>query len=122
MPPRLVDLSHGIEHGMMTDPGRPAPVISDWLARSASTTRFAPGTTLPMGKIEMLANTGTSIDAPFHRYEGAADVAGYPLEAVAAVPGLIVRATQGVGRSLDADLLRGREVHGRAVLLHTGWD
>jgi len=128
MPPRLVDLSHEIEHGMITYPGLPAPVISDWLARSASTTRYAPGTTFQMGKIEMLANTGTYIDAPFHRYEGAADVAGYPLEAVAAVPGLIVRATQRGGRAgragrvLDADLLRGRDVRGRAVLLHTGWD
>ena len=119
---RLVDLSHEIEHGMVTYPGLPAPVISDWLARSASTTRYAPGTTFQMGKIEMLANTGTYIDAPFHRYEGGADVAGYALEAVAAVPGLVVRATERGSRALDADLVRGREVRGRAVLVHTGWD
>ena len=120
--PRLVDLSHEIEHGMITYAGLPAPVISDWLARSASTTRYAPGTTFQMGKIDMLANTGTYIDAPFHRYEGGADVAGYSLEAVAAVPGLVVRATQRGGRALDADVLRGLEVRGKAVLLHTGWD
>ena len=119
---RLVDLSHEIEHGMVTYPGLPAPVISDWLARSASTTRYAPGTTFQMGKIEMLANTGTYIDAPFHRYEGGADVAGYALEAIAAVPGLVFRATQRGGRALDADLFRGREVRGKAVLVHTGWD
>ena len=122
MAPRLVDLSHEIEHGMVTYPGLPTPVISDWLARSASTKRYAPGTTFQMGKIEMLANTGTYIDAPFHRYEAGADVAGYPLEAVAAVPGLVVRATQRSGRALDADLFRGRPVRGRAVLVHTGWD
>jgi kynurenine formamidase len=119
---RLVDLSHEIEHGMVTYPGLPTPVIGDWLARSASTTRYAPGTTFQMGKIEMLANTGTYIDAPFHRYEGGADIAGYALEAVAAVPGLVVRATQRGSRALDADLFRGREVRGRAVLVHTGWD
>ena len=122
MPRRLVDLSHEIEHGMVTYPGLPAPVISDWLARSASTTRYAPGTTFQMGKIEMLANTGTYIDAPFHRYEEGADVAGYALEAVAAVPGLVVRATQRGARALDADLFRGSEVRGKAVLVHTGWD
>ena len=122
MAPRLVDLSHEIEHGMLTYPGLPAPVISDWLARSASTARYAPGTTFQMGKIEMLANTGTYIDAPFHRYEGGADIAGYPLEAVAAVPGLVVRAIQREGRALDVDLFRGGDVRGSAVLVHTGWD
>jgi arylformamidase len=122
MRPRLVDLSHEIEHGMVTYPGLPAPVISDWLARSASTTRYAPGTTFQMGKIDMLANTGTYIDAPFHRYEGGADVAGYALEAVADLPGLVVRATQGSARALDVDLLRGRDVRAKAVLFHTGWD
>jgi len=119
---RLVDLSHEIEHGMVTYPGLPAPVISDWLARSASTTRYAPGTTFQMGKIDMLANTGTYIDAPFHRYEGGADIAGYGLAAVAALPGVVVRATQREGRALDAELFRGREARGKAVLLHTGWD
>lgn len=119
---RLVDLSHEIEHGMVTYPGLPAPVISDWLARSASTTRYAPGTTFQIGKIDMLANTGTYIDAPFHRYEGGPDVAGYPLEAIADLPGLVVRATERAGRALDADLFRGRDVRAKAVLLHTGWD
>lgn len=122
MPQRLVDLSHEIEHGMVTYPGLPAPVISDWLARSASTTRYAPGTTFQMGKIEMLANTGTYIDAPFHRYEGGADVAGYALAAVAALPGVVVRASQRGGRALDADVFSSRDVQDNAVLIHTGWD
>jgi kynurenine formamidase len=118
----LIDLSHEIEHGMITYPGLPAPVISDWLARSESTTRYAPGTTFQMGKIEMLANTGTYIDAPFHRYEGGADIAGYPLDAIADLPGVVVRATQRSSRALDVEVFRGRDVRGKAVLLHTGWD
>jgi len=122
MPQRLVDLSHEIEHGMITYPGLPAPAISDWLARSASTTRYAPGTTFQMGKIDMLANTGTYIDAPFHRYEGGADIAGYALAAVAALPGVVVRAPQRESRALDADVFSGRSVRGNAVLIHTGWD
>jgi len=80
---RLIDVSHTIEHGMVTYPGLPVPTISDWLSRDASQTRYAAGTTFQIGSIELLANTGTYIDAPFHRYEGGRDVADYPLEAVA---------------------------------------
>src|SRR3989449_3889739 len=72
---------------MVTYPGLPAPVISDWLSRDASRSRYALGTTFQMGKIELLANTGTYIDAPFHRYDGAKDIADYPLEAVADLEG-----------------------------------
>ena len=119
---RLVDLSHEVEHGMVTYPGLPAPVIGDWLARDASRARYARGTTFQIGKIEMLANTGTYIDAPFHRYDGGADVAGYPLEAVADLPGTVIRARERPGRALDTSWLRGRELAGQAVLVHTGWD
>lgn len=118
----LVDLSHEIEHGMVTYRGLPAPVIGDWLSREASRAKYAPGTTFQIGKIEMVANTGTYVDAPSHRHEGGADVAGFPLEAVADVPGLVVRATARAGRALDAGLFRGAEVRGKAVLVHTGWD
>jgi kynurenine formamidase len=122
MPRRLVDLSHEIEHGMVTYPGLPVPVIGDWLSRVASQTRYAPGTTFQIGKIELLANTGTYIDAPFHRFDGGKDVADYPLEAVADLAGVVVRATERAGRSLDDALFRGRDVRGKAVLVHTGWD
>ncbi len=84
---RLVDLSHEIEHGMVTYPGLPVPVIGDWLSRAASQTRYAPGTTFQIGKIELVANTGTYIDAPFHRYDGGKDIADYPLQAVANLEG-----------------------------------
>jgi kynurenine formamidase len=118
----LVDLSHEIEHGMVTYPGLAVPIISDWLSRDASRARYAPGTTFHIGKIEMIANTGTYMDAPFHRHAGGADIAAYPLEAVADLPGVVIRAATRVGRGLDAELFRGREVQGRAVLVHTGWD
>src|SRR5436309_3390925 len=122
MAERLVDLSHEIEHGMVTYRGLLAPTISDWLSRDASSTRYAPGTTFQIGKIELLANTGTYIVAPFHRYEGRSDVAGYPLDAVADLDGLVVRATKRSGRGLDATWFRERDVRGKAVLVHTGWD
>ena len=119
---RLVDLSHAIEHGMVTYPGLPAPTIGEWLSRDASRARYAPGTTFQMGKIEMLANTGTYIDAPFHRYEGAKDIADFPLEAVADLDGIVIRATERPDRALDASWFRGGAVGDRAVLVRTGWD
>lgn len=120
--PRLVDLSHEIEHGMVTYPGLPAPVVSDWLSREASRARYAPGTTFHIGKIEMVANTGTYMDAPFHRHAGGADISAFPLEAVADLDGLVVRAYVRRHRGVDAGAFREADVRGKAVLVHTGWD
>jgi len=119
---RLIDLSHEIEHGMVTYRGLPAPAVSDWLSREASASRYAPGTTFQIGKIELLANTGTYIDAPFHRYENGRDVAGYALETVADLPGVVVRVKSGAGRAIDAAWFTTLDVKGKAVLVHTGWD
>ncbi len=119
---RLIDLSHEIEHGMVTYRGLPAPTVSDWLTRAASTARYGPGTTFQIGKIELLANTGTYIDAPFHRYEDGRDVAGYALEAVADLPGIVVRSANAPARPIDASVFKGQDVKGKAVLVHTGWD
>jgi len=118
----LIDLSHEIEHGMVTYRGLPAPAISDWLSRDASSARYAPGTTFQIGRIDLLANTGTYIDAPFHRYGDGRDVAGYALEHVADLPGIVVRATARQNRAIDAAQFERFEVKGKAVLVHTGWD
>jgi len=106
---------------MVTYPGLPAPAVSDWLSRDASQTRYAPGTTFQIGRIELLANTGTYIDAPFHRYAGGNDVADFPLEAVADLEGVTVRAAA-AGPRLDPVLFRTLDLAGKAVLVHTGWD
>ena len=107
---------------MVTYRGLPAPAISDWLSRDASTARYGPGTTFQIGKIELLANTGTYIDAPFHRYEDGRDVAGYALDMVADLPGVVVRVKGGSGRPIDAARFAKLDVKGKAVLVHTGWD
>jgi len=119
---RLIDLSHEIEHGMVTYGGMPGPTISDWLTREASTARYTPGTTFQIGKIDLLANTGTYIDAPFHRYENGADIAGYRLEAVADLSGLVVRTTERSARAIDVAAFSRLDLKGKAVLVHTGWD
>lgn len=118
MPRRFVDLSHLVEAGMITYPGMPGPTISDYLTRSASRERYAAGTEFHIGRIEMIANTGTYLDTPFHRFDDGHDLAGLPLEAVAAVPGVVVDATD---RAIGADAFEGVDVTGRAVLVRTGW-
>ncbi len=118
----LVDLSHDVVHGMTTYRGLPGPVISDHLSRDASRGRYAPGTEFQIGRIEMVSNTGTYVDTPFHRYPSGHDLAGLPLEAVADLPGLVLRAPHARGREIGADLLRGHDLRGKAVLFHTGWD
>ncbi|MDG4793295.1 cyclase family protein [Micromonospora sp. WMMD1082] len=118
---RLVELSHVVTDGMITLPGWPAPRISDWLTREASRERYAPGTEFHVARIDMIANTGTYLDAPAHRYADGADLTGIPLDRLADLPGMVVRLPAGT-RAVDRLLLAPYDVAGRAVLLHTGWD
>jgi kynurenine formamidase len=118
---QLIDVSHTVEHGMITYKGLPAPMICDWLSREASHERYAPGTEFQIGKIEMVANTGTYVDSPFHRYANGKDLSELPLESVADLECLVVRVPQGA-TSIDEIPLPAAKVKGRAVLFHTGWD
>src|ERR1700704_4471738 len=88
---RLIDLSHTIEHGLITYKGLPAPVICDFLSREESKQHYAPGTEFQIGKIEMVANTGTYLDSPFHRYKGRSDLAQLQPTSLADLDGLVVR-------------------------------
>ena len=117
---QYIDLSHDIEAGMITYRGLPAPVITDFLSREASRKNYAAGTEFHIGKIEMVANTGTYLDSPFHRYENGIDLAGLPMESLVDLEGVVVAAT--AGRHVTADLFQGLPVHGKAVLIRTGWD
>jgi arylformamidase len=121
VPRRLVELSHQIRHGMVTYPGLPGPELSDYLPREASPARYGPGTEFHIGHISMVANTGTYLDSPFHRFAGATDVADLPLHSVADLDGVVVRVGAGQ-RAIDRDALAAYDVAGRAVLVHTGWD
>jgi kynurenine formamidase len=106
---------------MVTYPGLPGPEISDYLPREASPARYGPGTQFHIGRISMVANTGTYIDSPFHRFTDGTDVAGLPLQSVADLDGLVVR-IGAAGPAVDVDALAAYDVEGRAVLVHTGWD
>jgi arylformamidase len=118
---RLIDLSHTVEHGMVTYRGLPAPLICDFLSREDSRRLYATGTEFHIGKIEMVANTGTYLDSPFHRYGDGKDLSQLPLESVADLDAIVVRAPDESGRSIDAGAFRGLDLRGKAVLVHTGW-
>jgi len=118
----FVDLSHTIEHGMVTYPGLPGPIICDYMSRKDSRGRYADGVEFQIGKIEMVANTGTYIDAPFHRYADGKDVAGLRLEWLADLDAVVVHGPADGSRAVDWRAFAGRELRGRAVLVRTGWD
>jgi kynurenine formamidase len=119
---RIVDLSHLIEDGMTTYPGLPGPHICDFWTREASASSYDDGSSFQIGRIEMVANTGTYIDAPFHRYEDRADLADLPLPSLAELPGIVVRQPFETSIAVDVAAFGGLEVSGKAVLVHTGWD
>jgi arylformamidase len=117
---RLIDLSHTIEDGLITYKGLPAPVICDYWTREESARIYDGQASFQIGKIEMVANTGTYLDAPFHRYADGDDIAALKLEQVAGLPGLLVTVPPDQ-RAIDEACFAGLEVRGKAVLVQTGW-
>jgi kynurenine formamidase len=115
----LVDLSHVIEAGMTTYKGLPGPHICDYWEREASRAFYDDGASFQIGRIDMVANTGTYLDAPFHRFAEGDDLAALGLERLASLPGLVVRSD---AMAVDEDSFEGRDVAGKAVLVQTGWD
>jgi arylformamidase len=117
---RLVELSHVIRPGLITYPGLPGPVITPFLTREASRSRYAPGTEFAIDEITMVGNTGTYLDAPYHRFADGADLARIPLERTADRSALVVRVTGSRQREIGVGSLAAADVRGKAVLLHTG--
>jgi arylformamidase len=122
MDQRIVDLSHVIEDGMTTYPGLPAPHICDFWTREGSAANYEDGSSFQIGRIDMVANTGTYLDSPFHRYEDGKDLADLPLQSLANLPGMVVRRPWESELATDASHFQGLDVRGKAVLVHTGWD
>ncbi len=118
----IVDLSHVIEGGMVTYLGLPGPHICDFWTREGSAAHYDDGSTFQIGRIDMVANTGTYLDSPFHRFADGKDLAELPLESLADLPGIVVRRPHAEGIATDAADLQGVDVRGKAVLIHSGWD
>jgi arylformamidase len=118
---KLIDLSHVIEDGMVTYKGLPAPIICDYLSREKSKSFYESGTEFQIGKIEMVSNTGTYVDCPFHRYEDGKDLSQVALEKFANLPAIVVRIHHKEAITIDKKYFEGVDVKGKAVLVNTGW-
>ncbi|BDU17406.1 cyclase family protein [Lysobacter auxotrophicus] len=117
-----IELSHVIEDGLVTYPGLPAARICDYLSRERSREVYEAGTEFQIGRIDMVANTGTYLDCPSHRYEHGHDLSQIEPEAFCDLDAIVIRADHRDVRAIDASWFRDRELRGRAVLVHTGWD
>lgn len=119
---RVVDLSHVIREGLVTYPGLPAPVITSHLTREDSRSHYAEGTEFAMDIITMIGNTGTYLDSPYHRYGDGPDLAGLALDTLVDLPAEVFHLTDLTTLGIPAEVFFDRDLRGKAVLLHTGWD
>lgn len=117
----LIDLSHVVEDGMVTYKGLPAPVVCDYWTREESRQHYTGDTSFHIGRIDMVANTGTYLDSPFHRFAGGQDLADLDLTRLANLEGVVVQAAN-LGRAIGQEAFTGLDLAGKAVLVHTGWD
>lgn len=118
---QMIDVSHNVEHGMVTYKGLPAPVISDFLSREASRKHYGSGTEFHIARIDMIANTGTYLDSPFHRYADGRDLSELPLASLANLDGITIRSTDASTRAIGSSVFDGLDLTGKAVLINTGW-
>ena len=121
-PGTYIDLSHTIENGLVTYTGLPAPVICDYLSREDSRQFYEAGTEFQIGKIDMVTNTGTYLDCPFHRYAGGKDLAALELESFTDLDAVVIRIPHTQTLAISVEHLQGHALRNRAVLIHTGWD
>lgn len=119
---RLIDLSHTVEHGMITFKGLPAPIICDYLSREDSRSRYEQGTEFQIGKIEMVSNTGTYIDSPFHRYADGKDLSEINLEKLVNLEAIVVRADYRNGIEVGKKFFEKISIKGKAILVNTNWN
>jgi arylformamidase len=120
-PGTFVDLSHTIHDGLVTYKGMPPPIVCDFLSREDSKKFYADGTTFQIGRIEMVTNTGTYIDCPFHRYENGKDMSEIGLDSFCDLPAIVVRVPYQETLAVTVDFLRNLEIRNKAVLIETGW-
>ena len=119
--PEHIDLSHTIVHGLITYKGLPGPVICDYLSRETSRKNYTDGTEFQIGRMDLVANTGTYIDCPFHRFADGKDLSECELKRFVDLPGAIVHVDYRERLSIDRGDFEHIGVAGRAVLAHTGW-
>lgn len=119
--PFLIDLSHPLHPDMPSYPGLPEPRFRTFFTHEESAARgtYALGTTFQIATYEIGGNTGTYVDAPFHRHPKGEDLAAMPLSKLADLPGIVVPAA--ADGPIGPEAFKGIEVTGKAVLVRTGW-
>ena len=117
----LIDLSHPLAPGMPSYPGLPEPRFHTHFTHEESATRgtYAPGTTFQIAVYEIGGNTGTYVDAPFHRHPNGPDLAALPLERLANLDGVVITMLR--EGPIPPDALAGQPLAGKAVLFRTDW-
>ena len=116
-----VDLSHTIHDGLITYKGLPAPMICDFLSRNESRKFYEKDTSFHIGKIKMVANTGTYLDSPFHRYESGKDLSDLDLRTLGGLPAVVIRLNGMASRAVNREAFVPFDLGGKAVLIETGW-
>lgn len=122
MAAELVDLAHPIHDGMAAYPGLPAARVRPVVTHAASRARYAGQAEFCLTEVAFASNTGTYLDSPWHRHPDGPDVGALPLEALAALPGVVLDGVGDASGALDVDLRDEGSLTGHAVLVRTGWD
>ncbi|RTL60146.1 MAG: cyclase family protein [Sphingobacteriales bacterium] len=118
----FIDLSHVIENGLVTYKGLPAPIICDYLSREDSKKFYEEGTAFQIGKIEMVSNTGTYIDCPFHRYAHGKDLSEISIESFTDLDAVVIRVPYTETLAVTPGHFKNINVKNKAVLVNTSWD
>jgi arylformamidase len=119
---KFIDLSHVIEEGVVSYKGLPAPIICDYWTREESKQWYEEGTSFQIGKIEMVSNTGTYLDTPFHRYEDGKDLSEILIEQTAMIEGIKIQVSYNETLSINKSFFEGKDLRSKAVLIQTDWD
>ena len=122
MKAEYIDLSHKIDNDLITYKGLPAPLICDYYSREESRKNYSDGSEFQIARIDMVVNTGTYIDCPFHRYEDGEDFSEIQLKRLADLEAIVIRCDHSLGIEIDMDIMDGLDINGKAVLFNTNWD
>ncbi len=117
----IIDLSHRIHSGMFSYPGLPVPRITKFLAHGDAPqhAKYTEGTTFEIAKYEFGGNTGTYVDAPYHRHLTGEDLSRLALEKLVDLPGILIRVNN--DGPIGPEHFRNVDVDAKAVLIRTDW-
>jgi arylformamidase len=119
-PSRFIDLSHEIADGMPVLPGLPTPRIGPYLDHDQSRSNYDDAEFF-LGKVDMPANIGTYIDAPFHRFRDREDLSQIPLGRIVGLTAVLVE-VRDIGTRAVQPVLPDVDLSGAAVLVRSGWE